>query len=130
MARFAVVDANNQIVSFTPKQLIYNPQKGDAIHPGPWRSLPADPVTPPDFDPATQVREGPTYTVNPNDVTESYSVRAMTPAELDAIKDREINAVDIAAFTVLFNHENRIRTLEAKAPITKAQFIAGVKALL
>lgn len=40
------------------------------------------------------------------------------------------NQIDIVIGQILFNHENRIRTLEGKATITQAQFIAGVKALI
>ena len=35
-----------------------------------------------------------------------------------------------AFFKVLFNHENRIRALEAKAPLTAAQARAAIKALM
>jgi hypothetical protein len=40
------------------------------------------------------------------------------------------NQMTLVIGQILFNHENRIRALESKAPITKAQFIAGVKDLL
>lgn len=40
------------------------------------------------------------------------------------------NSMDQAAIKVLFNHENRIRVLEAKAAITIAQFVAAIRALL
>ena len=130
MARFAIVDSSNGIVGFSGTQIVYNPLKGSTNHPAPWRSLPCPVVTPPAFDPLTQVLVGPTYTVNASDVTEVYSVRQMTAQELSNFQDQEVSGVDLVAFTVLFNHENRIRVLEGKATITKAQFIAGVKALL
>jgi hypothetical protein len=38
--------------------------------------------------------------------------------------------VGIVLATALFNHEQRIRVLEKKPAITKAQFIAALKALL
>ena len=47
-----------------------------------------------------------------------------------ALKDRLISNLDNVALKVAFNHENRIRALESKAPVTLAQFTAAVKALL
>lgn len=41
-----------------------------------------------------------------------------------------VDAWDIISFKIAFNHENRIRALEGKAPITAAQFRAAVKAAL
>jgi len=51
-------------------------------------------------------------------------------ATSDAEKTRVINAVDRVVFQIAFNHENRIRALESKTPVTASQFITGVKALL
>ncbi len=130
MARFAVVDALNNIVGFSPQQVTYNPLKGSAVNPAPWRSLSAPIVAKPSYDPATETVDGPTYTVNANDVTELWTKRLLTAGETSTIKDNEISAADTIALTVMFNHENRIRALEAKAPITKAQFITAVKGLL
>jgi hypothetical protein len=130
MARFATVDGTNKVINFTTIQMTYNPIKGDVGRPAPWRSLSCPPVPPPTFDPNTESVDGPTYTVNASDVTEVWTKRSLNAGELSALKDNEITALDIVAMTILFNHENRIRTLEAKAPITKAQFIAAVKALL
>ena len=48
----------------------------------------------------------------------------------DQLKSYNITKLDIVAFKVLFNHENRIRALENKQPITTQQFINGIKALL
>ncbi len=48
----------------------------------------------------------------------------------DQLKNYNITKLDIVAFKVLFNHENRIRALENKQPITAQQFINGIKALL
>ncbi len=130
MARFATVDSNNGIVGFTEGQQTYNPAKGDVTHPAPWRSLSCPVVAVPSFDPATQAIVGPTYTVNASDVTEAYSVRSLTTNELQAIKDNAVSAMDVVALTALFNHENRIRALEGKAAVTKAQFITAIKGLL
>jgi hypothetical protein len=41
-----------------------------------------------------------------------------------------VDAWDIISFKIAFNHENRIRALEGKAPITATQFRAAVKAAL
>jgi len=94
-----------------------------------YRWIPVE-TTMPSYDPATQVRTGPVTTVEETRVTDVWTVRAKTAAELDADKDIQINDLDIVAFKVLFNHENRIRALENKAAITATQFKTGVKALL
>jgi hypothetical protein len=48
----------------------------------------------------------------------------------DAQKTALVTGITLVIGRVLFNHENRIRALETKAPITMQQFITGVKALL
>lgn len=49
-----------------------------------WRWLPYN-VTKPNFDPVSQVREGPVISVNPTvEVTEVWTVRAKTQTELDS----------------------------------------------
>ena len=45
-------------------------------------------------------------------------------------KTYDLNNADTVAFQVLFNHENRIRTLESKASITVAQFKTALISLL
>ena len=62
---------------------------------------------------------------------------ATHPPNLDAIDTATLNAkliepgsIDRAELKTLFNHENRIRALEAKAPITQAQFVAALKATM
>lgn len=87
-------------------------------------------VTKPNFDSATQVRTGPVDTILPDKVTRVWTVRAKTAAELDADKVLQVDGLDAALLKVAFNHENRIRTLEARAQITFAQFNDAVKALL
>jgi hypothetical protein len=94
-----------------------------------WRWLPVE-VTNPSYDPAIQVSEGPVITVLSDKVTRVWTVRAKTAAELDADKDGTVNALDMLAFKVLFNHENRVRALESKAAITAAQFKTALKAML
>lgn len=87
-------------------------------------------VTDPTFDPTTQVRSGPVDTVGQTSVSRAWSVRAMTSDELDALKGATVDAMDMLAFKVLFNHENRIRALESKQAVTAAQFKTALKALL
>ena len=56
-------------------------------------------------------------------------VNAVTAQQLDdAQKDKSIK-VDILIGKILFNHENRIRTLAGQPQITMQQFIAAIKAL-
>ena len=94
--------------------------------------LPAPKADLPSFNPATQVRAGPTYTVGSKAVTEAYTVRAKTAQELDAEKDALVarNESDKLIFEVLFDMANRIRALESKSAITRAQFRAHLKGLL
>lgn len=57
-----------------------------------------------------------------------------TPAndarQRNLISKLEIEKVGKVLAIVAFNHENRIRALENKAPITKEQFITALKAML
>ncbi len=130
MSRFAIVDGNNGIVGFSPIQTTYMPAKRTIANPAPWRSLSCPVADIPAFDPATQAIVGPSYTVSVSDVTESYSVRQLSAAEIKANKDAAISSTDTVLFKIAFNHENRIRVLEGKPTITVAQFITGVEALL
>lgn len=123
MAMFALIRPDNTIVRREA-----NVDPGVKTKPG-FKWLPVETTMPP-FDTATQVREGPVYTVEPSRVTEVYSVRAKTAQELDADKEDMIPPNVSAVFKILFNHENRIRTLESRPQVTAAQFRAAVKALL
>lgn len=51
-------------------------------------------------------------------------------AGTSARKDLQIAKVDMVALTALFNHENRIRALESKTPLTVPQFRAAIKLLI
>lgn len=95
-----------------------------------WKWLSAPRASVPSYDSAIQVLEGPTITVGETEVTESYNVRNKTTQELDADKDAKINSLEEIIFKILFNHENRIRTLAGQASVTQAQFRAAIKALL
>lgn len=55
---------------------------------------------------------------NNADVLQAYQVAAV------------INVAQHHELKILFNHENRIRALESRPPITTAQFRAAVKSLL
>lgn len=86
----------------------------------------------PPFDSATQVKEGPTIQEDHvNKVRQIvYTVRDKTAQELDAEKDVKIDALDKTIFQVLFNHENRIRTLAGQPQVTVAQFRTAIKGLI
>lgn len=84
----------------------------------------------PVFAPATQVLLGPTITIHADHVSSDYSVRQKTQVELDADKQVYVDNVDMLVFKVLFNHENRIRTLESKAAITVQQFKTALLGML
>ncbi len=86
----------------------------------------------PDFNSATQVRTGPVVEGDHAAEVRRYvwTVRDKTAEELDAEKEATINQFDVLAFKVLFDHENRTRAIESKAPITQAQFRAALKARL
>lgn len=52
--------------------------------------LPCPTVTPPSFDPETEVREGPTFEIGETEVTETYNVRNRTAQELSNDKDARL----------------------------------------
>ena len=69
--------------------------------------------------------------IQPTLVTQAWAAPvAKTTEGLDAEKDATINRFDTLAFKVLFNHENRIRTLAGQAQVTAAQFKSALKAML
>jgi hypothetical protein len=57
-------------------------------------------------------------------------IAAGNVAGQDELKNRQLTKLDQVAFQIAFNHENRIRTLAGQANITRAQFLAAIKALL
>ncbi len=61
-------------------------------------------------------------------------VNALTTAQLDAAQaDKaadKVDSMDVIIGKVLFNHENRIRALEGRAPITAQQFRTAIRALM
>jgi hypothetical protein len=56
--------------------------------------------------------------------------RPVDTSVLDGYTTSLATDVDLALGRVLFNHENRIRALEGKQPVTAQQFITAVKTLL
>lgn len=95
-----------------------------------WRWLPVEATDPGVFDGATQVKEGPTVSVLSDKVTRVWTVRAKTAQELDDDKEATLDRFAGLMLKIAFNHENRVRVLEAKAPVTAVQFRAALKALL
>ena len=85
-------------------------------------------VDPGAHDPATQVKER-VDTQHADRYTVAFTVRDKTAQELDRDRDINLDAVDRVVLRVLFNHENRLRALEGRAPATPAEFRAAIKAL-
>lgn len=94
-----------------------------------WKPSPV--VTPPSFDPVTQVRTGPTYVVGANSVTESYEVRSKTAQELDDDKTAKVNEMNLAVFKALCHLKNEVRTkVDSMSAWTDAQCRNAFKNLL
>jgi hypothetical protein len=123
---YALVDPEGQINRIMSDQRIDPTVQTKAG----WRWLPVVEQPPPAYDAATQVLEGPVSVVGETEVTSSYSVRNLTAEELDARSEAKLPDATNVIFKVLFNHENRIRTLESKPLVTAAQFRAVLKAML
>jgi hypothetical protein len=65
------------------------------------------------------------------EVLAELSIRPTNLSVLDAYKDTQATNISVkVAAKVLFNHENRIRVLENKAPITANQFKNALKDLM
>lgn len=65
------------------------------------------------------------------EVLAPYSLRPAHVGVLDAYKDSQAVKLTVeTAAKVLFNHENRLRALEGKAPASAAQFKIALKALM
>ena len=95
-----------------------------------WRWLLALEPTLPSYDTTTQVLEGPVSVVGVTEVTSSYTVRNKTAPELDTEKLNSVNGMELVVLRILFNHENRIRTLASQPSITVDQFKTALKNLL
>ncbi len=123
MVEYAVVD-NGVVVEYR-----FFDSPPSSLEGKPYRKFLIVEDTNPAFDAALQVKTGPVISVLVNKVTRVWTVRDKTAQEIDNDKDVAINNVDVVAFKVLFNHENRIRVLENKAPITVNQFKTALRAL-
>lgn len=82
-----------------------------------WRWLPVV-VTDPSVNPATQIKEGPTVTVELEQVTRVFTVRAKTTQELDADKDAAVSTLNGSTYTpqlkILLEIVNDARAAKAK----------------
>lgn len=96
-----------------------------------WRWLPAPIADAPDYDPATEIVEGPVYVVTEKGVVESYTVRDKTAQEISDEKDAVLNAMNIATFRALCHLKNEIRTkVESLQAWSQAQCLSAFKSLL
>lgn len=95
-----------------------------------WRWLPCPVVDRPTINGATQITEGPVFVLGAAEVVETYVVRTLTAAELDARKEARLSAEDKLQFDVHFDMENRVRVLEGRPPVTRLQYRNALKALL
>jgi hypothetical protein len=126
MARFARIVAD----AVVEKRDFVVPPDPNAAKGMDWR--PCDPVAPPAYNAKTEVREGPTYTVGANSVTESWSVRAKTAEEIDADKDAAVTGLNNshyqALLKVLLELENDNRVIKTKVnAVIDATAIATTK---
>lgn len=124
--RYALINPEGQIdrTLETPDD-----QTKIATKPG-WRWVPYPRVDAPAYDPETQALIGPIATVEAKRVVESWTVKPLTADEVEARKVQRATGIDKLLFEIAFNHENRLRALEGKQPITRAQFQAAIKALI
>jgi hypothetical protein len=83
-------------------------------------------VVKPEFDPITHVQMPPIVDIQKGKVVATFGIRAKTADEMDRDSAAQIG-VDIASLRIHLNHENRIRTLEGKAPIALTQFISSLR---
>lgn len=124
MAIFALISNGDTFV----KSATYPTQPPDVPHKNlTWLPLEFETLT---FDPDTEKLGPYTHNIEPTRVLFTALVIALTAGEISALKDAKVGAMAKVAFEAFFNHENRIRALELKAPITKAQLTAALKAFL
>jgi len=75
-----------------------------------------------------------TRILNADELAEVLANASVRPAQadlLDRFKDSQAGKLTIELVAkVLFNHENRVRVVEGKQPITANQFKAALKAML
>ena len=87
----------------------------------------------PDYDPKTQVRSGPEYTIGRDAVTESWSVRDKTSEELEQGIDERVASLSlddlVKVLTAIVNAERENRSTPAN-PITEQQFRTFAKNII
>lgn len=132
--RYALIEIKtNAIVKFKTGPFANATPDDPAIpkvsHKG-WKWLPVVDAAPIRFDPASQVREGPSYAVGRDKVVESYKVRDKTPAELDAEMETRLPGKGSCHFYVMLDQENRIRALEKKDPLSADDYRSLLKKAL
>ena len=94
------------------------------------RWLPCAASQPPAFDDATETVEATLYQIQGSTVVEVRAKRALTTAELDARRERRLDIFDKLQFEIDFDQESRLRLLEGKQTVTRAQYRAALKARL
>lgn len=86
----------------------------------------------PEINPNTQrVSLGAIQETPSGDFVQEWVVENIPQSEINDRKDQEaLDSVDQLAFKLIFTQENRLRVLEGKPKITKAQFIQFIKGQL
>ncbi len=131
MSRYALIGPDGQVNRFSDN-VDLTAQTKDG-----WKWLPVE-TAPQRSSADGQVVEGPVYTVTTTSVNgkpteklvESYTVRDMTPDEIDTRKAAQAAAVNGIVVKMLFNQENRVRFLEGKPALTIDKFKEAIKALV
>lgn len=90
----------------------------------------------PQHNPLTHKVTGPVTVIEPTQVTDTYTLVALTQEEIDANKDRAI-ATELfegtnyaVLFRVIFNINNNVRVLQGLPPLSAADFRNKIKAAL
>lgn len=119
--RYALVDAANTVLEYREHQA--QPSNLPAKE---WRWLPVTQIDPP-FNPATDIRTGPVTVVSPTEVTQTFTVRPKTVAELNAEK---IQRADRAESEITGNAVLRAVVLQMAADkgITPAAMLTLLRA--
>lgn len=108
MAKYALVNPANEIIEFRDYAEPPIAVTESATKP---RLLPVilQDVT---FDTITEVREGPTFTVSATQVTEAYTKRTKTPAEIEAMRAAKISIINFEADRhLILTMQQQIRSL-------------------
>jgi hypothetical protein len=129
MARFACIRTSDNSFFLPERFRHYESKPGDLPNKG-LKWLPAPIVAQPAYDEATHVLTGPFYSIGEAEVTESWTVREKTAQEIDDEKTSRVNSYDRLAFEIAFDMENRVRVLEGRASVTRAQYRTALKARL